>query len=306
MGLWVDFKEAWALTAGLRPAPTCMREWGSDGGRRRDFMVGCPLAAAAVLSCRVQPERWIVPHLALAEEVLLFGLSGLVVTRFGKHVAMLLMPMILLVFFLYRDSSIASLLDLRRRLLAVMGVLDAMIRSGISLARSVELTAQWDKILAVGPCYLVTDDDLGVVWGLGIGEFHHVVTGLHRRLSDFIHSVVVHRRDDAIRGWRSWIREDPMVHPYRWLRPDLVLPALFLQCKPHLTPGGSGVLSDPARIDAEFRKAWLPYFCRSGQRDTSEFDREVEGWLPLLPEVVLLQLTGQMLADVVQRKSACG
>ena len=31
---------------------------------------------------------------------------------------------------------------------------------------------------------------------------------------------------------------------------------------------------------------------------------EVEGWLPLLPEVHLLCLTGQMLADVVQRKGA--
>ena len=73
-----------------------------------------------------------------------------------------------------------------------------------------------------------------------------------------------------------------------------------------LTPGGSGVLSDPARIDEEFRKAWLPYFCRSGQRETSldEFSFEVEGWLPLLPEVHLPWLTGQMLADVVQRKGA--
>ena len=56
----------------------------------------------------------------------------------------------------------------------------------------------------------------------------------------------------------------------------------------------------------EFRKAWLPYFCRSGQMDTSleEFDREVEGCLPLLPEVSLPRLTGQMLDDVVQRKGA--
>ena len=97
-----------------------------------------------------------------------------------------------------------------------------------------------------------------------------------------------------------------MVHPYRWLRPDLVLPAPFLQCELHLAPGGSGVLADPARIDEEFRKAWLPYFCRSGLRDTSleEFDREVVGWLTLLPEVALPRLTGQMLADVVQRKGA--
>ena len=74
----------------------------------------------------------------------------------------------------------------------------------------------------------------------------------------------------------------------------------------HLTPGGSGVLADPAKVDEEFRKAWLPYFCRSGQRDTSleEVDRDVEGWLLLLPEVHLPMLTGQMLADVFQRKGA--
>ena len=107
-------------------------------------------------------------------------------------------------------------------------------------------------------------------------------------------------------GVINWLREDPLVHTYKWLRPDLVPPAPFLQCKPHLTPGGSGVLADPARIDEEFRKAWLPFFCRSGQRDTSdeEFNEEVEGWLPLLPEVALPRLTGQMLADVVLRKGA--
>ena len=34
--------------------------------------------------------------------------------------------------FLYRDSSIAPLLDMRRRFKAVVGVLDAMIRYGIN------------------------------------------------------------------------------------------------------------------------------------------------------------------------------
>ena len=29
-------------------------------------------------------------------------------------------------------------------------------------------------------------------------------------------------RDDAIWEGRDWIREDPLVHPYKWLRPDLV------------------------------------------------------------------------------------
>ena len=208
--------------------------------------------------------------------------------------------------FLYRDSSLAPLLGMRRRFKAVMVVLGAMIQCGVSLSRSVELAAQWDRTLAVGPLYPVTIDDLSAVRGLGIGDFHRVVADDYPRLSDFIHVVVVHRRDEAIRGWRNWIREDPMVHPYRWLRPDLVRPAPFLQCKPHLTPGGSGVLADLARIDEDFRKAWLPCFCRSGQRETSleEFTREVEDWLPFLPEVALPRLTGEMLADVVRRKGA--
>ena len=64
-GLWVDFGEAWALAAGLHPAPTCKRSWTAAGGHRRDFILGCRLAAAAILSCKVQPDRWIAPHLAV-------------------------------------------------------------------------------------------------------------------------------------------------------------------------------------------------------------------------------------------------
>ena len=39
------------------------------------------------------------------------------------------------------------------------------------------------------------------------------------------------------------------MHPCKWHLPDLVPPAPFLQCEPHLAPGGSGVLADPAGID---------------------------------------------------------
>ena len=60
---------------------------------------------------------------------------------------------------------------------------------------------------------------------------------LHHRLSDFIHRDVVHRRGEAILVWRNWLPEDPLVHPFEWLRPDLVPLAPFLQCKPHLTAG---------------------------------------------------------------------
>ena len=101
--------------------------------------------------------------------------------------------------------------------------------------------------------YPVLLDDLSIGRHLGIGAFFDVAAGVLRRLCDFIHQVVVHRRDEAVREWRNWIREDPLLHPYRWLRPYLVPPAPFLQCEPRCTPDGSGVLSDPARIDAEFR-----------------------------------------------------
>ena len=112
--------------------------------------------------------------------------------------------------FLYRDSSIAPLLDKRCRFKAVMELLDAMIRCGVSLSRSLELSAQWDRILAIGPLCRVTLGDLQVVRGVGLGDFYQVVCGVHRRLSDFIHAFVVHRRDEAIRGRRNWVREDPL------------------------------------------------------------------------------------------------
>ena len=62
--------------------------------------------------------------------------------------------------FMYRDSSVAPLLDLRRRMKAVMDVLDSIVRGGVSVARSVELTVLVDKILRIGLAYLVTLDDL--------------------------------------------------------------------------------------------------------------------------------------------------
>ena len=36
-GLWVDLEAAWALTAGLHPAPACKSGWTAVGGHRRDF-----------------------------------------------------------------------------------------------------------------------------------------------------------------------------------------------------------------------------------------------------------------------------
>ena len=114
----------------------------------------------------------------------------------------------------YHDVSTAPLLDLRRKLKAVVDLLSAVIRGGVSLARSVELAVLWDGILRVGPIHPITAEDFLLARSGDLGQCCQVVQGLHRRLSDFIHAVVVHRREEAFRGWRGWLREDPFVHPF--------------------------------------------------------------------------------------------
>ena len=59
------------------------------------------------------------------------------------------MPLMRMRVFMYSYSSAAPLLDLRIE--AVMDVLDTMVRDGFSLARSVELTAQWDETPRAAP-----------------------------------------------------------------------------------------------------------------------------------------------------------
>ena len=61
---------------------------------------------------------------------------------------------------MYRDSSLALLLDLRRRLKVVFDILGDVLKNGFTLARSFELTAQWSCILSAGPFHPVTMEDL--------------------------------------------------------------------------------------------------------------------------------------------------
>ena len=66
----------------------------------------------------------------------------------------------------------------------------------------------------------------------------------------------------SVSGLR-WLREDLSSRPYVWLRPDFVPPSPFLVVKDPQTQS-SRILVEPHLIDAEFRKAWMPFFCRSG------------------------------------------
>ena len=150
--------------------------------------------------------------------------------------------------FLYGDSSIAPLLDLRRRLKAVMDVLD--------------------RILGAGPVCPVTLDDFHAAGGAGIGDFLRFMSDLHHWLSVFLFtrlwSVVGMR---PFGGGGIGCMTTNLYTRISGFDLTWCFLLLFLLCKPHLTPGVSGVLADPAGIDEELRNAWLPYFCRSGQRE---------------------------------------
>ena len=137
---------------------------------------------------------------------------------------------------MYRDPSAAPLLDLRRGLKAVMDVLNAMIRDGFrwhgwwSSRPSGMKSSGWGlSILLLGRIFsrlgVVVLASLVVLLGIFIVSF--LISSMGSLC--VIHSVV-HRRDEAIRGWRNWLREDPLVHPHKWLRPDLVPPQLHFSC----------------------------------------------------------------------------
>ena len=61
-----------------------------------------------------------------------------------------------------------------------------------------------------------------------------------------------------------------MFFPYKWLRPDLVLPSLFLFAIQQFLPG-SGISSAPGEIDEQLQNAWRPFFYRNG-RDAVDVD----------------------------------
>ena len=62
--LWIDLEGSGARAAGAEPV-TCEKDWACSGGTRWDFILGWPLAAAALRGCWVDGCRWIQPHLAV-------------------------------------------------------------------------------------------------------------------------------------------------------------------------------------------------------------------------------------------------
>ena len=138
----------------------------------------------------------------------------------------------------------------------------------------------------------------------GQDEFRDRVKAFVDKITDFVQQVVINRRDFAIRRWRSWVLEDPLVYPHKWLRPGDIPPALFLGSNPGDSVDGSGVLFESHAIDEHFRKAWMSFFCRGekGRADLEAFKKVAERFSPILDEVQLFLLTGDMLFETIQKK----
>ena len=118
-------------------------------------------------------------------------------------------------------------------------------------------------------------------------------------LNGFLRQVVVSCRDDGIRKWTRWLGEDLSSRPSR---------SPFLVVKDPQTQS-SHILVEPHLIDAEFRKAWMPFFCRSGHPVVTpdQFLGFIGHLLPQEPFLDLPRITGRDLQEIARdKKSTAG
>ena len=161
-------------------------------------------------------------------------------------------------------SSLAPVVLFRRRLKSVADVLGGYQGQGIYFFLGGMLCKVIGVLCRHGPCGPISSL---APWDRWIPPDLH---GFYKWVFDslevfhgFLKQVVVRRRDLGIRKWVNWLREDLSSRPHAFLRPDFVPPSPFLVVKDPQTKS-SRILVEPHLIDAEFRKAWMPFFCRSG------------------------------------------
>ena len=155
------------------------------------------------------------------------------------------------------SSSLAPVLLFRRRLKSVADVLKGINSKGFTQSRWDALLEYWSAVCRHGPCGPISSLHPWDNWiPPDLHGFYKWVFDSLEVLNGFLRQVVVSRRDVGI-------REDLSSRPYVWLRPDFVPPSPFLGIKDPQTDS-SRILVEPHLIDAEFREAWMPFFCRSG------------------------------------------
>ena len=206
------------------------------------------------------------------------------------------------------NSSLSPVLLFRRRLKSVADVLKGIQSKGFTQSRWDALVRYWGAVCRHGPCGPISSLHPWDDWlPPDLHGFYKWVFDSHEVLNDFLRQVVVSRRDDGIRRWSRWLREDLSSRPYAWLRPDFVPPSPFLVVKDPQTQF-SQVIVEPHLIDAEFRKAWMPYFCRSGHPEVSaeQFLGFIGHFLPQENFLDLPRITRRDLQEVVRAKKATG
>ena len=167
------------------------------------------------------------------------------------------------------NSSLSPVLLFRRRLKSVADVLKGIRSKGFTQSRWDALIGYWGAVCRHGPCGPISSLHPWENWlPPDLHGFYKWVFDSLEVLNGFLRQVVVSRRDDGIRRWNRWLREDLSSRPYIWLRPDFVPPSPFLVVKDPQTQS-SQIIVEPHLIDAEFRIAWMPYFCRSGHPEVS-------------------------------------
>ena len=195
------------------------------------------------------------------------------------------------------NSSLAPVVLFRGRLKSVADVLKGFRSRGFPQSRWDALLGFSDALCRHAPCGLISSLHPWDTWiPPDLHGFYKWVFDSLEVLNGFLRQVVVSRRDVGIRKWTRWLREDLSSRPYAWLRPDFVPPSPFLVVKDPQTQS-SRILVEPHLIDAEFRKAWMPFFCRSGNPVvTPDQFLDFGHLLPQEPYLDLPRITGRGLA----------
>ncbi len=203
-------------------------------------------------------------------------------------------------------SSLSPVLLFRRRLKSVADVLRGIRDKGFSQSRWDALVRYWSAVCRHGPCGPIVSLHPWEDWiPPDLHGFYRWVFDSLDELNKFLRQAVVSRRDEGIRRWKRWLREDLSSRPYAWLRPDFVPPSPFLVVKDPQA-GSPHVVVEPHLVDAEFRKAWMPYFCRSGHPQVSvdQFLGFIGHFLPQEDFLDLPRITGRDLQEVARSKKA--
>ena len=188
------------------------------------------------------------------------------------------------------SSSLSPVLLFRRRLKSVADVLKGIRSKGF---RWDALLRYWGAVCRHGPCGPISSLHPWDNWiPPDLHGFFKLVFDSLEVLNGFLRQVVVSRRDVGIRKWTWWLREDFSSRPYAWLRPK------------DPPAGASWILVEPHLIDGEFRKAWMPYFGRSGHPvvNPDQFLDFVGHLLPQEPYLDLPRITGRDMQEVARAK----